>query len=132
MYDQNNMPARTRMSHYLRTGQKIDGFQPDSYKSSKGLSREKITLIINKGLREPDRTLVYHYFFSRGQTFDLVNRGLLPFITGARVFQKTRDRFLGQIQRDLLREAKKLCGLSQEDYNYGPGKIYQEISEEIF
>ncbi len=33
MYYQNNMPARTRMSHYLRTGQKIDGFQPDSYKS---------------------------------------------------------------------------------------------------
>jgi len=27
------MPARTRMSHYLWTGQKIDGFRPDSYSS---------------------------------------------------------------------------------------------------
>ena len=34
MFDQNNIPARTPMSHYLRTGQKIDGFRPDSYKSA--------------------------------------------------------------------------------------------------
>ncbi len=26
-------PARTRMSHYLRTGEKVGGFRPDSYKS---------------------------------------------------------------------------------------------------
>lgn len=28
------MTIRTQMSHYLRTGQKIGNFQPDSYKSS--------------------------------------------------------------------------------------------------
>lgn len=33
MYDTNNTPARTQMSHYLRTGQRTDGFQPDSYSS---------------------------------------------------------------------------------------------------
>ncbi len=33
MYDQKYMPARTQMNHYLRTGQKTDGFQPDSYNS---------------------------------------------------------------------------------------------------
>ena len=33
MYDTNNMPARTRLSHYLRTGQKTGGIQPDSYNS---------------------------------------------------------------------------------------------------
>jgi len=27
-------PPKTRLSHYLRTGQKVDGFQPDSYKST--------------------------------------------------------------------------------------------------
>jgi len=37
MYEENtrpaHTPARTRMSHYLRTGRKTGGFRPDSYKS---------------------------------------------------------------------------------------------------
>ena len=77
MYDTNNMPGRTQMSHYLRTGRVLPAEYFEERKSLKGLSREQIILGISKALREPGRTLFFHYFKRRGQTFDLVANGLL-------------------------------------------------------
>ena len=121
MYDSRNKPQRTLMSHYLRTGQKIGVFEPDSYKSEKGLSRANIILMIKKGLSEPDRSLAFHYFLSSG-TFDLVRKGLLPYITRSRVFQRAKDKFFEQVEHDLLREAAKLCDRSLDDYLTGRKK----------
>ncbi len=56
MYDQNNMPARTRVSHYLRTGQIFPSESFEENKSSKGLSREQIILGLSKVIKEPGRT----------------------------------------------------------------------------
>jgi len=122
MYDARNPPQKTPLSHYIRTGQKIDGFRPDSYKSSKGITPAQVRLGIEKSISEPDRSLFRHYLGRSGQRFDMVSEGLLRYITGARVFRESRNEFLGQIQRDLLAEADKLCGQSQEDYILGREK----------
>ncbi len=59
----------------------------------------------------------------------MVSKGLLPYITRARVFHRTRERFLGQIRHDLLREAEKLCRLPQEDYIMGRAKSIKRFQK---
>ncbi|VAV88840.1 hypothetical protein MNBD_ALPHA02-79 [hydrothermal vent metagenome] len=129
MYNQNNRPARTQFNHYLRTGRILPTEHFEEHKSLKGLSLEQIILGISKGIREPGRKLLFHYFRRRGQTFDLVANGLLRYIIGARVFREARDRFLGDIKRDLMREADRFCDRSQADYimdRAEPVKLFQK------
>ena len=131
MFDQNNMPARTPMSHYLRTGRVLyeyDAIEGKQLRSE--VLRRAISLYVISKWGKPNELLVDHYFFSSGKV-DLVAKGLLPYITRARVFQRVRDRFLRQVQRDLLREAGKICKLSQEDYILGREKSVKRFQKKF-
>jgi len=69
MYDANNIPARTPMSHYLRTGQKIGGFQPDSYRSYDlcDLCGGMVYDLDIKGIRS-ERNMRYRILFQNYET----------------------------------------------------------------
>lgn len=124
MYDQNNLlPKTTVVSHYLRTGQIISELDIQEAKQF-GLNplRHALGLYIRRKYGAPNDVLTDHYFFSSGQTFDLVARGLLPYIKRASAFQRTTNRFFELVQRDLVHDAGKLCNQPLKDYISGHAK----------
>lgn len=129
MHNQNNFPKTTALSHYLRTGRIISDLNVLEGKKLE-LRDLRIALFVYVKYKwgKPNDVLVDHYFFSSG-TLDLVGRGLLSYVTRTRVFQEASKRFLEQVQSDLLYEADKLCGRSQEDYIMGREKFIKRFKK---
>lgn len=113
MYDQNNMPAQTQVSHYLRTGRLLPAEYFANHKS--GLSAyDEDDFLSYKSWNTLD--FWNHYKTGNGQTIDLQNVGLLDRFCSSGSVRTAVEDFKNRQIRLAKQKAMEVCrGLEKVD-----------------
>ncbi len=110
MYGQNNRPARTQVSHYLRTGRILPAEYFENHKSNRFDYGEDDSLS-HKSWTTTD--FIKHYFGGNGRTVDLANIGLLDRFRNSRSVSNAVDDFIDRKIRLAKQKAVEVCHRSE-------------------
>ena len=113
MYDQNHKPARTQMSHYLRTGRvlPVEHFQshksnPSAYSEDEFLSHKSWTTY----------DFWKHYKTGNGKPIDLAHVGLLDSFQNSRSVRRAVDNFKDRQIKLAKQKSVQVCRKLKGEY----------------
>ncbi len=106
MYDTHNMPARTWLSHYLRTGQILPPESFECQKENQSNFNEK-NFLSHKSWTTRD--FWDHYFSGNGRAVDLASVGLLNRFQNSRSVRRAVNEFRDRQKQMARQKATAIC-----------------------